>query len=233
MTGKWRSDPTEEDTRLQLIREKGLKEKYWKAMLEVGTKYERHDGSSESALLIVQRLLQKAVMLKREPGWVRERLKIIEEQEKMERMAEEKMSKSREQQPKTEEQPFYSTWNPQTGLILKFMWTILRVLAVGVVVVVAIAFTREFQTLSFAGRIVWGLLWVSFPSLIVAFVYRWLYISYMALLSFDCLFLLFAVFTDPVPPPPVGVVWLACVFGFALNADMYYHWPHDASMYFW
>ena len=127
VTGKWRSDPTEDDTRVQLIREKGLKENYWKAMLEVGTKYERHDGSSESALLIVQRLLQKPVMLKREPGWVRERLKIIEEQEKKKRMAEVKMSKSREQLPQDEEQPKYkeiavvfktfnSAWKWQTWL---------------------------------------------------------------------------------------------------------------------
>jgi hypothetical protein len=232
VTGKWRSDPTEEDTRVQLIREKGLTEKYWKAMLEVGTKYERHDGSSKSALLIVQRLLQKPVMLKREPGWVRERLKIIEEQEKMKRMAEETMSKSREQQPKNKKQPSYSAWNPQTLLILKLMWTILRVLAVGVTGLCAIGATTKFQTLPFLGRIVWGLLFVSYPFLIVFFVYKWVYISHMALLSFDC-FLILAVndlFMQRIPK----VLGLAfCVFGFAFNADMYYHWPHNASMYFW
>jgi hypothetical protein len=241
VTGKWRSDPTEEDTRVQLIREKGLKKNYWKAMLEVGTKYERHDGSSKSALLIVQRLLQKPVMLKREPGWVRERLKIIEEQVKMKRMAEEKMSKSREEQPKNEEKPFYIPWNAQTRPILKCMWTILRVLGLGVVGIIAIGCTPDFQTHSFVGRIGWGLWWISFPSLIVAFFYRWPYISHVALLSFDCLlpFIVFNGVTESLFRGPghykdqidLGFC-LLCVIVFALNSDMYYHWPHDASMYF-
>jgi hypothetical protein len=158
---KWRQDPTEEDSRIQLLRETSLKEKYWKAMLEVGSKYERHDGSHQSALLIVQRLLQKPVMMKRKPGWVREWLRLVEEQgtlkmaqeqellklaegkkltkaeERKSELSEEKKLQSKEQRSESgAEEPPHNMRDPQSkSMLAGFVLFLLAILlAVGVTI---------------------------------------------------------------------------------------------------
>ncbi|KAF2812311.1 uncharacterized protein BDZ99DRAFT_558196 [Mytilinidion resinicola] len=209
-----------------MLREKGLKEKYWKTMLEVGAKYETHDGSHQSALLIVQRLLQKPVMLKRKPGWVREKLK----------EAEEKKAKSTEEavesEPEEPKSQMHVTWkNPRTLLYWKIMWTTLRVLFLAFVGLITYLVTYEEKN-NFP---VWFpfIAWVSTFSLATGLLYRWPYISHIALLSL-VLFLVLIVFgPGDFSTSEARMFWLGCASALAFSAELYFHWPHNASMYFW
>ena len=73
VTTKWIRRPEEDEERRQLQRENELKTVYWKEMLHYGSILMRHDGSYESARLIVLHLRDKArVVLQHQHEHVKE-----------------------------------------------------------------------------------------------------------------------------------------------------------------
>ena len=63
VTTKWRKRPTIEESKLELEREGGLIEKYWKDMTDQGSYVERHDGTATSGRRIITMLRDRPMMV--------------------------------------------------------------------------------------------------------------------------------------------------------------------------
>lgn len=63
VTTKWRRQPTYEENQQEWERERELKHKYWKGMIQLGSYVERYDGSPDSACRILTLLHNKPRMI--------------------------------------------------------------------------------------------------------------------------------------------------------------------------
>jgi hypothetical protein len=251
VTTKWLANPTQQESERELLREAELKDIYWKEMLDVGSHFERHDGSIASAHRIITNLLHKPnIKLKLPPGWFKERLKV----------AREKKSKNKEQEPKSQEQepmnkeekasgkeemPWFSSnimWEDESSMvenmeeelahnpffpwhwpIWKIIWTISRTSTVALVAISAFFLSREEYPPT------WFLLlvWTFACALISGLIFGWVIVSHISVLIVRLFAILLSSRDGGGSRAPLWVVIPCCLFALVIGRVLYdYHHPH-------
>lgn len=235
---KWLARPTEEDVQLELAKEGELKHNYWNKMIERGSEVMRHDGSANSAKLIVMSLIYKPkIRLVMSPQEVQEKLNTLYNEPV--NLNEEKYGPNHKVPKETPRDGGKGRKRPGPS---KILWTLTRSIIVFLLSVVAATFVNEkkLAIFAFTPQCIVGNLIIMLSILgLTGLFYRWTIVSTGIFVMDLCEAVLLTMFIPDwikgvakPDAPSWFLIALLVVFPPYMTWVFIQHLPHTSDMYY-